>query len=531
VRIPAALVLGLVFCGLATAQNWFPCRHYASGPKARFLPDQNRDGVADLLVVDPNYDNLIGHIRIVSGADLTTLFEIVTPRGLTIGSGAVEVLDVDRDQVPDLLIGDRDGNDNGGRGTLFAYSGATRQLLWTLTGAVANEHFGQGVCLIDVHPLIRDGIPELVVASPGEGFLAQGNTPGFIRAFDLRATPPTQLWFHTRGGDREFFGTSVANLGDAYGNGFPVLAVGMPGHHLGPDGWIVTFSGIDGRFVTVIPGPQGLGSSLAAADLDGDGRLEALAGLDGYVGRGGALLYTTTGNALNPVQTFPPRDESTGKVVRMLPDVDGDNVRDLAVLGASRIEVYSGRPPRGLLYQIPVANFPSRGFVDADYGQDLDGDNRPDWVLGHVSGPYGLTVYSRTDHPFQLDQNTYPVSRRGNVDFHLRAGPQHAGRFYVMACSASGSQPGVTLTPTVHVPLNIDPFLTFALANVNVTPFVNFFGTLDATGYGKGTWSYMPALRPQFVGLRLHFAAVVISQGPNYAFQLGTNAQPFVLDR
>jgi hypothetical protein len=170
-------------------------------------------------------------------------------------------------------------------------------------------------------------------------------------------------------------------------------------------------------------------------------------------------------------------------------------------------------------------------LAEADYGGDLDGDGKGDWVLGYETGTgNGLVVHTTNTYPCRLDANTYRVSGRASVDFHVRAGSAHAGKLYLIVCSASGTSPGMQLTPSIHLPLNPDPFMIFGLETINVTPFVNFAGVLDAGGNGKGTWTWVSVIGPSVVGLGLHFGAVVVDFRRS-TVDFATNAAPFVFDR
>jgi hypothetical protein len=70
----------------------------------------------------------------------------------------------------------------------------------------------------------------------------------------------------------------------------------------------------------------------------------------------------------------------------------------------------------------------------------------------------------------------------GAVSFVLRPGAAFAGRSYVLGLSASGSVPGIQVSPTLVVPLNPDPILFLSLSLANSPNLPGSAGTLDPSG-------------------------------------------------
>ncbi len=92
------------------------------------------------------------------------------------------------------------------------------------------------------------------------------------------------------------------------------------------------------------------------------------------------------------------------------------------------------------------------------------------------------------------------------VALELFAGADHGGRNYVILSGVDGSSPGVTLASGAHLPLNIDFFTGFALANLNGDIFVDFAGQLDGQGAAVARFDSLTSIDPSLVGLEITFA-------------------------
>jgi hypothetical protein len=69
----------------------------------------------------------------------------------------------------------------------------------------------------------------------------------------------------------------------------------------------------------------------------------------------------------------------------------------------------------------------------------------------------------------------------GTQKLYVQAGSAHAGELYVIAGSASGTNPGTPIGAFV-VPLNLDSYTDFTLAFANMGPYINTLGNLNASG-------------------------------------------------
>jgi hypothetical protein len=118
--------------------------------------------------------------------------------------------------------------------------------------------------------------------------------------------------------------------------------------------------------------------------------------------------------------------------------------------------------------------------------------------------------------PLTGTPGTISESLGGLQSLRLNAGPAHAGQIYVVIGGASGTMPGANFGP-FHVPLNLDAYTTFTLANVNVGPFVNTFGILDANGRGTAGIQ-LPGGLVGVAGLVVHHTFGVVDGSNNLLF-------------
>jgi len=94
----------------------------------------------------------------------------------------------------------------------------------------------------------------------------------------------------------------------------------------------------------------------------------------------------------------------------------------------------------------------------------------------------------------------------------LERGPEHAGHFYWLAGSFSGTSPGFRFRGQ-RVPLNLDGYLRSCVASPNVGWFQNNLGRLDGNGRAVVDLRIPPDAYPALVGLTLHHAFMEVTPG------------------
>lgn len=95
-----------------------------------------------------------------------------------------------------------------------------------------------------------------------------------------------------------------------------------------------------------------------------------------------------------------------------------------------------------------------------------------------------------------------------------------AQSLYLIAWGGSGTSPGITLSPSAHLPLNLDPLTNLGLEGLNGPIFASFLGIFDAQGRAHATFTLPPStVLPTGA---THFAAVVMTS--TELFHAATNA-------
>jgi hypothetical protein len=179
-------------------------------------------------------------------------------------------------------------------------SARAQSLVHDLKGADRSE-FGWSIAFVG--DLDGDGTSELAIGSVPE------TAPGYVTL--VSGATGAVLRVHVSTQVEDFFGFSVAGVGDVDGDGVPDYAAGAPHWFVsaGFDGSATVYSGKSGALLWSVDGgpDEQLGFSIAGVgDVDGNGRPEVLIGRMGFDGfslfdGGGAPLLSVEehdGNAL-----------------------------------------------------------------------------------------------------------------------------------------------------------------------------------------------------------------------------------------
>ena len=308
--------------------------------------DVNGDGFADILSGAPGTAGHRGpgHLYLHSGKTGNRLHTFVGETANDFfGFDAAGVGDVDRDGRPDILVSaafaDGVGPDSG---RAYLYSGRTFELIRTLEAERAGDRFGSAVG--SSADLNRDGIPDLVVGARNAGTDRRGEAYAFSgrtgeRLLEITA-PPTGVDLGY------FFATGV---GDVDGDTTPDIYVAdFNDASLGPKtGRAGVYSGVDGSEIRVFVGSahhEGLGPGRGAGDVDGNGRPDLAVGSfmssDGADEAGQVELYSgADGSLLRRITSTIP-DEQLGFDAIGFDDVNDDGILELLASAANRDTVY-----------------------------------------------------------------------------------------------------------------------------------------------------------------------------------------------
>ncbi len=100
------------------------------------------------------------------------------------------------------------------------------------------------------------------------------------------------------------------------------------------------------------------------------------------------------------------------------------------------------------------------------------------------------------------------------MPLQLDFGPAASGFTYVIAGSLSGTWPGISVSPSMTIPLNFDYFTDLSLLHANTPFFANTAGVLvPSGGASAGFWIPAGAFPPTMAWNSLSFAAVGVAPG------------------
>ena len=153
------------------------------------------------------------------------------------------------------------------RGRVYAFSGATGDLLWSQKGEAGGDQFGFAIA--GVGDGDGDGVPDLLVGARRLDNAGKSNTG---RAYLLSGVDGAILWTFTGGATNDEVGSAVSGLGDIDDDGRPDTLVGAPGK-LNGTGRVYALSGVDGSIIYATTGTAPGGRfGFALSGLDGRDR-------------------------------------------------------------------------------------------------------------------------------------------------------------------------------------------------------------------------------------------------------------------
>ncbi|KAA3605107.1 MAG: hypothetical protein DWQ01_21175 [Planctomycetota bacterium] len=361
------------------------------------IGDVNRDGFPDLAVgavqTATTEGPAAGYVHVLSGQDGRTLLLLEGQEdhdefGIAV-SGAG---DVNRDGVPDILVGARFAN---GGGTSFGeakvFSGHDGQMLLEFHGHTRFSEFGRSVA--SAGDVDQDGYPDLIVGAPKDDNVKRDVGSAYV----LSGRDASTLFVLSGDRSQDGFGYSVSGVGDLNRDGYADFAVGAPHGGSRGEGQVSIYSGRDASQLFLIEGPasgSAFGTAVAGAgDVNLDGIPDWIAGAIGddtkAPGSGMAMIVSGRDGAVLH-RLFGEREATFfGASVSGLGDVDGDGYADVAVgaprdeeagANAGKVQIFSGLG--GHVIKTYLGQAEDQLGLSLSGAGDLDGDGMPELAIG-----------------------------------------------------------------------------------------------------------------------------------------------------
>ncbi len=230
--------------------------------------DINRDGVSDVIAGGRNAPSG-GAVMLLSGRDGAQLASLVpSPGTFGFGSAVSGLDDLDGDGVPELLAGASSS------AVALVFSGANGAILRTHDSAPGTE-FGAGAARLG--DLNGDGVGEYVIGAPSDA-------PG--RAFVYSGASGQLLYTLTADALGRFGEFFVANAGDVNADGRSDVYVGAYTEGAGGAAYVFSGRTGNRLFRLAGTQSEGMGPGRSAGDVNGDGHADLIIGSYTFSGAG-----------------------------------------------------------------------------------------------------------------------------------------------------------------------------------------------------------------------------------------------------
>lgn len=333
---------------LLAIEDPVPMAYAAFGFAVAAAGDVNKDGVPDLLIGAFGQESS-GKAFVFSGKDGRLLFTLQAPQrqpGGGFGWSVAAVGDLTNDGIPELAVG---AFAQDGEGKVFVFNGQNGKLARTLEPPQPPSGAAFGWSVAGAGDLDKDGLPDILVGAP---YTTVGKTTvqGRVYAFSGRDGKLLRALDDPQPLAGEVFGWRVMTAGDVNKDGVPDVLVGAPYKDVGAihsQGQAFVFSGADGQLLFTLNDPvprpyAGFGYVVAEGpDVDQDGVPEILIGapfqtVDQFHVQGEIFLFNgRDGRHLTTFDDpYPHQGATFGYSIASPGDVNGDKIPDFAI-GAS----------------------------------------------------------------------------------------------------------------------------------------------------------------------------------------------------
>jgi hypothetical protein len=397
----------------AAAPSFAVPQTFATGtnPSSVAIADLSGDGKQDLVVADNNVAGTVSVLLNTTAPGATT-FSFAGHVDFGTGSNptSVAIADLNGDGRPDLV-------------TANSASGNVSVLLNTTSPGASTPTFsgdvefttGTSPAGVAIGDLNGDGKADLVVANAGSNtvsVLLNTTAPGaLLPSFAVKqdfttGAKPVSVAIGDLNGD----GSRDLVVANASANTVSVLL-----NTTSPGATTVSFAAKQ-DFATGA-GPQ----SVAIKDLNGDGKLDLIVADAGAGANAVSVLLNTTvpGAAVPTFATQQTFATGGGPASVAVGDLNGDGAPDLVVAnnapGAHSVSVLLNTTV--MVEATNMSAFPS-GTLPVMQAQpvvigDINGDGKPDVIVGHLFGNYSVSVLANTTPPGSATATFAPVQNFG----------------------------------------------------------------------------------------------------------------------
>lgn len=341
------------------------------GYAVAFLDDIDLDGTPDLAVGAPlddgNYEP--GTAFVLSGVNGATIYSFTNGAEERWGSTVGKSTDIDGDGIKDIFISKPTRT---GPGYSAIYSGANGTTLLSWSGTGYMEQLG-AYAFCNTGDVDGDGVNDIGFSEP-HGTNRHGK-------FSWYSGVDGSIIRSRTGSSYDSFGYSLANMGDANGDGIDDIAIGSPFYVdyqvWTEQGQVGIYSGLSGGYIWKHTGAMdgNLGYSLAnIGDYNGDGINDVIVG---DAGNPALILSGVDGSIIRQIDLPAGSASSFGRHIVAGDDFDGDAVPDFCISDNTFIYVYSGFD----MSISHILSFPD-GVASMDFGADIDGNGSSDLLVG-----------------------------------------------------------------------------------------------------------------------------------------------------
>jgi hypothetical protein len=395
------------------------------------MGDLNGDGFNDVVIANRDSAIITVSQNGLNGGppwDLKFLSPVDFPIG---GRGtSLALADLDRDGALDIVV----ASAIGGTVTVLRNTAGGNDISSTTFEPAVVLHVGGDPRGVGVNDIDGDGRPDIVIAKRDSNQISVLANIGPQGSIDRSSFAPEVSFGPVRG-------AQAVAISDLDGDGKVDVAVSGSGVKVlrnTSSPWVLDAGSFAPAVQCELPGPQ-YTSSVACADVDGDGKPDVIVGWEYSVSGIAVLRNTSTVGSLTPSSFEHSVSFSTGTYSKgvAFADVDGDGCPD-AVVACNLVAVLRNTstqqgPPSALFGPAVTWGRPGRGTAVA--AGDMDGDGRPDLVVGHFDNQTVTVLRNMVVPPPGRVDLQYPVNDANlsadTVKCQWRAGGPEVSHYWV----------------------------------------------------------------------------------------------------